>query len=255
MKNITLISDWKLRDPYVSLFKGGIISQIPDAHIIDITHAVDMFMIEQAAFICKTSFAHFPKGTLHIVLAGNTYSKTAKPVLLQFEGHWFLGEDTGVFSILVGENLNYSAYQYRHETVLPNTGKIIEMAKWFFNNEWEQNTIEISNLKPARIILPDYSKEEQIIRGKIVYIDSYCNAITNIPNEMFLEAYSGSFVATVSSSKHIKINRKHDFYNPNEKEVYLLLNRLGFIEITLFQAHIAILGDLKVKDDIEIKFT
>lgn len=255
MKNITLISNWKLRDPYVSLFKGGLLTHIPDAQILDITHAVEMFMVDQAAFICKTSYSHFPKGTLHIILAGNNFSKTSKPILLRFDDHWFLGEDTGIFNILVGDNINYSIFQYQEDRLIPSTEKIIEMAKWFFNNEIEEHTCEIPNLKPARVNLSYYSEEEKIIRGKIAYIDSYCNAITNIPNEMFLEAYSGSFVATVSSSKHLKITRKHDFYNSNEKEVYLLLNRIGFVEITLFQAHIAILGDLKVKDDIEIQFT
>lgn len=255
MKNITLISDWKLRDPYVSLFKGGLLSHIPDVQMFDITHAVEMFMIDQAAFICKTSYSHFPKGTLHIILAGNSFSKTTKPILLHFDDHWFLGEDTGVFNILVGDHFQYSIFQYKEDLLIPSTEKMIEMAKWFFKGEIEEHTTEIFNLKPARVTLPYYSEEEKLIRGKIAYIDSYCNAITNIPNEMFLEANSGSFVATVSSTKHIKITKKHDFYNPNENEVYLLLNRIGFIEITLFQSHIAILGGLKVNDNIEIQFT
>jgi hypothetical protein len=37
--------------------------------------------------------------------------------------------------------------------------------------------------------------------------------------------------------------------------VYLFPNRLGFIEITFFPGKIAILGDIKTKDIIEIKFT
>lgn len=255
MKNITLISDWKLRDPYVSIFKGALISKISDVQIFDITHAVEMFMIDQAAFIIRTSYNHFPKGTLHIILAGNSFSKTSKPVILHFDNHWFLGEDNGVFNILVGDRVDYSIYQYSDEQLIPSTEKMAQMAQWYFNGEIELHTTEIFNLKPARVTLPLFSEEEKLIRGKIVYIDSYCNAITNIPNDMFLEAYSGSFVATVSSTKHIRITKKHDFYNPKEDEVYLLLNRIGYIEITLFQSPIAILGGLKVNDNIEIQFT
>lgn len=255
MKNITLISDWKLRDPYVSLFKGGLLTQIPDAQIFDITHAVEMFMIDQAAFICRASYSNFPKGTLHILLAGNNFSKTSKPILLHYDDHWFLGEDTGVFSILVEDRLDFSIFQYQEDLLISSTEKIIEMAKWFFNNEIEEHTSEIYNLKPARVNLPFISEDKKTIKGKIVYIDSYCNAVTNIPNKMFLEANSGTFVATISSSKYLQITRKHDFYNPNESEIYLLLNRIGFVEITLYHAHIAILGGLKVKDNIEIQFT
>lgn len=255
MAIITLLSDWKLKDPYVSLFKGEIMKHIPAVQIFDITHAIEMFMVDQAAFITKVSYDHFPKETIHIILAGSSFSKKSKPIAMKYNDHWFVGEDTGVFQLILDENFPTVIYQYPDDPLTPSTEKIIQMAKWIINGQIEQNGIEIETLKPARVSQPYYNKSEKLIRGEIVYIDSYCNAITNIPNELFQEFYKGDFLATLSSSKHLKITRKHDFYNPNEREVYLLLNRIGFVEITLYQGHIAILGDLKVKDVIEIKFT
>ena len=64
MKTITLISDWKLRDPYVAMFKGQLLKAVPDANIIDITHAIDSFSIEQTAFILKNSYSSFPEQSL-----------------------------------------------------------------------------------------------------------------------------------------------------------------------------------------------
>ena len=82
MKNITLISNWKLRDPYVAMFKGQLWKAIPDANIIDITHAVDGFSVEQTAFILKNSYKSFPEQTLHIILTGTTMSHTSMPVMV-----------------------------------------------------------------------------------------------------------------------------------------------------------------------------
>ncbi len=43
--------------------------------------------------------------------------------------------------------------------------------------------------------------------------------------------------------------------NANEKEIYLFPNKLGYIEITFYKGAIAMLGDLKINDTIEIQFT
>ena len=50
-------------------------------------------------------------------------------------------------------------------------------------------------------------------------------------------------------------NKMHSYYNANEKEIYLFPNKLGYIEITFYKGAIAMLGDLKINDTIEIQFT
>ncbi|MBC8432782.1 MAG: SAM-dependent chlorinase/fluorinase [Desulfobacterales bacterium] len=51
MSTITLLTDFGLKDTYVGLMKGVILSVNPDAVIIDITHHVDPHDLCQAAFI------------------------------------------------------------------------------------------------------------------------------------------------------------------------------------------------------------
>ncbi len=255
MTNITILSDWKLRDPYVSLFKGDIIQQVPDCQIFDITHAIDLHKIEQGAFISKTSYSHFPKGTIHLLMVGNSFSQKVKPIVMKYHDHWFIGEDTGIFQLILGEEYYSELYQYPDQNSTNPLQKLIELIQWIQSETIQTNAIEILNLKPARMNQLFVNQTENSIRGEVIYIDSQCNAVTNIPNETFNQMYKGSFVATLSSSKHLKITKKHDFYNVSEPEVYLFPNRLGFIEITFFPGKIAILGDIKTKDIIEIKFT
>ena len=49
---ITLLSDWRLRDPYVAMLKGELLKTLPDAQIVDITHYVDKFDLIHPGF-CK----------------------------------------------------------------------------------------------------------------------------------------------------------------------------------------------------------
>ena len=253
---ITLLSDWKLRDPYVGIFKGQLLEKMPNAQIVDITHHLELFNLSQTAFMAKNSYPFFPEKSLHIILCGLTFSTETKPVLLHHNGHFFLGEDTGVFSMMFGQGNVQEAWQYNGDMSLSATEKLAMMASWVFQDTFLENTIPYPDLKFQLSYLsePDYNAERKTISGKIAYIDSCCNAVTNIPISMFEAAGKRPFTAFVSATRSLKINRCHPYYNPRESEVFLVYNRLGFLEITLYRGNIAALADIKIGDDVEIRF-
>jgi len=254
---ITLLSDWKLRDPYIGIFKGQLLKLLPNEQIVDITHHLELFNLSQTAFIAKNSYPFFPEKTLHIILSGLSFSPEMKPVLVMHNKHFFLGEDTGVFSMMFGTE-NIEAYQYNGDISLSTTEKLASMASLVFQNTYSRQTTPYSNLKFQLSILPepdDYFEERKMITGKIAYIDSCCNAITNIPISMFEKAGKREFEAIVSSDvRPLIIKSCHPCYNPKESEVFLVYNRLGFLEITLYEGNIAALADIKVGNNIEIRF-
>jgi S-adenosylmethionine hydrolase len=253
---ITLLSDWKLRDPYIGIFRGQLLEKMPNAQIVDITHHLELFNLSQTAFIAKNSYPFFPEKSLHIILSGLSFSTETKPVLLHHNRHFFLGEDTGVFSMMFGHGNVMEAYQYNGDMLLSATEKLACMALWVFQGTYIENTNPYSALKFQLSYLsePDYNAERKTISGKITYIDSCCNAITNIPISMFEAVGKKPFTATVSAARSLKITRCHPYYNPQESEVFLVYNRLGFIEIALYKGNIAALADIRVGNDIEVRF-
>jgi S-adenosylmethionine hydrolase len=254
---ITLLSDWKLRDPYIGIFKGELLNRIPDAQIVDITHSLEPFNLPQTAFIAKNSYPFFPEKSLHIILSGLSFSPETKPVLLHYRGHFFLGEDTGVFSMMFGMESNFEAFQYNGDMLLSATEKLACMASWVDQGDFTKHALPYSSLKLqiSNLSAPDYNAERKIISGKIAYIDSCCNAITNIPISMFEAAGKKNFVATVSNNtRPLTITCFYPYYNPRESEIFLVYNRLGFLEITLYKGNIAALADIHVGNDVEIRF-
>ncbi|MCL1850830.1 MAG: SAM-dependent chlorinase/fluorinase [Bacteroidetes bacterium] len=254
---ITLLSDWKLRDPYIGIFKGVLLRYLPDIQIVDITHNLEVFNLSQTAFIAKNSYSFFPKRSLHIILSGLSFSNQTKPVLLIHNDHYFLGEDTGVFSMMFNTEKDWKAYQYEGDMSLDAFEKLAAMASWVFQNKYLKNTtpypvlkFQISNLSE-----PEYNAERKIISGKIAYIDSCCNAVTNIPVAMFEAAGKKSFTATVASAtRPLIITQCYTNYNPNDPEVVFVYNHLGFLEIAMYHGNVAVLADLKVGNNIEIIF-
>ncbi|MCQ2264921.1 MAG: SAM-dependent chlorinase/fluorinase [Bacteroidales bacterium] len=256
MKNITLISDWKLRDPYVAMFKGQLLKAIPDANIIDITHAIDSFSIEQTAFILKNSYASFPEQTIHIILTGTTLSHHTLPVMVEYDNHYFVGEDNGVFSLMFTPEEQINAVQFNQED--PETSildKCVQMVNALWNKKLKNQVTPYQQFVKKLQFLPENDTNRKIITGQVTYIDTCCNAITNIPVGLFNESVrNGHFSATLSSSKHITITHHHTFYNPQENEVYLLSNRLGFLELTLNNSRLAVIADIHIGDKVEIQY-
>jgi S-adenosylmethionine hydrolase len=254
---ITLLSDWKLRDPYVGVFKGLLLKQLHNIQMVDITHSLELFNLSQTAFMAKNTYSFFPEKSLHIMLSGLSFSKETKPVLLIYKEHFFLGEDTGVFSMMFHAETDWKAYQYEGDMSLNATEKLAVMASWVFQNTYLKHTTPYPALKfqISHLSEPDYNAERKTISGKIAYIDSCCNAVTNIPISMFEAAGRKEFTAIVSTTRPLKITRCHTFYNPKESEVFFVYNQLGFLEITLFNGNIAALADLKVGNNIEIQFS
>lgn len=256
MKNITLISDWKLRDPYVAMFKGQLLKAIPDANIIDITHAIDSFSIEQTAFILKSSYASFPEKTLHIVLTGTTLSHQSLPVLAEYNGHYFMGEDSGIFSLMFGNEAEIKAIQLSQEDENSSVvEKCVLMAELFFTNKLKNKVTPYTQFVRKLQSGPEHDSTRKTITGHVTYIDTCCNAVTDIPVEMFHNAVkNGNFNVVLSSTKHITITHHHNFYNPRETEVYLLSNRLGYMELTLNNSRLAVIADLRIGDKVEIQY-
>ena len=72
---------------------------------------------------------------------------------------------------------------------------------------------------------------------------------------MFEAVGRKQFTAVVSNNvRPLKITQCHTHYDAQESEVFLVYNRLGFLEIALYEGNIAILADLKVGQNIEIQF-
>ena len=67
MAIITLTSDYGTKDYFTAAIKGALISEAPEVNIVDISHEISAFNIEEAAYILKNAYHHFPQGTIHMI--------------------------------------------------------------------------------------------------------------------------------------------------------------------------------------------
>lgn len=93
---ITLTTDWGCRDFFVGKFKGRMLSLLPQARIVDITHEVEPFDIKSATYVAKNACFEFPQGTIHIIDVNSTDQPDSPSVVVKCEGQYFICTDNGL---------------------------------------------------------------------------------------------------------------------------------------------------------------
>jgi S-adenosylmethionine hydrolase len=99
---ITLLTDFGLTDPYVGVMKGAILSRFRQATLVDLTHGIPPQDIAGAGFWIERSYRWFPKGTVHLVVVDPGVGSGREALVLEVDGHLFVGPDNGVFTAVLG---------------------------------------------------------------------------------------------------------------------------------------------------------
>jgi S-adenosylmethionine hydrolase len=258
MPIITLTTDLGQKDFYLAAVKGFILSSLPDVRIVDVTHQIPSYHITQAAFILGNAFHYFPEGTVHLVSVDNSYQAEPKFVALKAEGHYFIGPDNGIFSLFLDPSkiekivkINLRILDdYIHFPIKDILVKsAVHLAK---GGNMEFLGRKISHLNVRTIIQPVITNDQ--IRGSIIYVDSFKNAITNITRQQFEEVAKGrEFTILFKRSETIeKISLQYSDVLEGEK--LCLFGITGYLEVAINKGEASTLLGMGLGEAIIINF-
>lgn len=254
MPIITFMTDFGIMDNYVAIVKGALLTQNTDLNIIDISHNVNKHDIVQASYILKHAYPYFPKGTIHIVSVKERYSKDIQFVVVKHNEHFFIGPDNGIFSMLFDE-LPSEIYilDKGSDEVFP----LPYVASKAVNYLLSEKSIEKIGIKQESVeirfaIQPVLGKNH--MRGTVILIDDFGNAIVNIKKELFESASDNrSFAIYVKQKSPITKLSEH-YLSVNIGEVLALFNSAGYLEIGVSMGNASTLLDIRPEDTIQIDF-
>ncbi|MEL6677020.1 MAG: SAM-dependent chlorinase/fluorinase, partial [Bacteroidota bacterium] len=102
MPIVTLTSDLGDGSHYAAIVKGVILSLFPGVQLVDVTHNISDFDLMQAAYVVKHMYAAFPVGTIHLIAVDPEHGKTETGIVVEHDGHYFIGPNNGVLSLVCG---------------------------------------------------------------------------------------------------------------------------------------------------------
>jgi S-adenosylmethionine hydrolase len=180
---ITLTSDFGASE-YVGAMKGAIYSINSEAKVVDLTHNIKPFDIRHGAYAIYSTFPYFPKGTVHVVVVDPGVGTKRKGLILKSSGHYFVGPDNGVFSLLEADSIyeilgkNASSTFHGRDIFAPVAAKLdAGQQPQDFGREIEDD---------ERIMKKDVEVFERI-KGEVFCTDVFGNIITSIKREHVLD--------------------------------------------------------------------
>jgi len=256
MAIITITSDWKDGGYYLGALKGAILSISSDIGIVEITNSIPSFDILQEAFVLKSCFRYFPKDSIHLMCVMSEPSYDAPMVILYAENHYFIGVNDGRFSHLF-DNMPIICFEIsREKSRFESTFSSLDMFRngvdIILNNNFEERTIA-SELK-REVIAGVVSNDDGIV-GKILYIDPFGNAITNIEKSLFESIQKGRSYTIYARGPYNKIHRLSKGYRDSAPgAVIAMFNSLGLLELAVNQGNMSELEGLLPSSEVRIKF-
>lgn len=239
MRTITLTTDFGLKDPYVGMMKGMILSTNPEVRIVDITHGIDPQDVREGAFIVAESNRYFEKGTIHIAVVDPTVGSDRRPIVFSKKGHFFIGPDNGVFTLLYDETVRvYALENHRYmakevsstfhgrDIFAPAAAYLAFGVQPSMFGRVVEDPVHLSGVRPLI--------DGTLLQGEIVRFDGFGNAITNI-SKADIDAFCQGRPYTISLQDR-SFSCLHRSYC--EAEITCLIGSAGYVEFGLFKGNL-----------------
>lgn len=258
MAIITLTTDLGLKDHYVGVVKGSIIQQCEQAQIVDITHLIPPYDIMEAAFTVKNAYQSFPEGAIHIIGVNPEVELESDHLLVLYKGHYFIGADNGIFSLILDEEadeiyeLNISPTE--EDLTFPTKDVFAKAACHLVKGGTPamigKAVSEFKRRMPFQAV-----SQDNVIKGIVIHIDHYGNVITNVEESLFKAFGSGRDFAIEFRGGDYDIKRIGRAYSEvPEGEKLAIFGSSGLLEISINKGNASQLLGLKKSDTIRIAF-
>ena len=259
---ITLTTDFGTNDHFVGAVKGVILDIVPEAAIVDISHAIQAFDVLDGAIAISQTYSLFPTGTVHMVVVDPGVGTTRRPIIASSDGYHFVAPDNGVLSMVYAKEerihvRHVTSDHYFHQPV-SNTfhardvfapvaaylAKMVDSHK--FGDEIE-DYVKFAAPKPKAVA-------ENKIRAVVLKVDRFGNLITNITPDDVPSLFSGkaAFKITVGSKEITEIRNAYAEGAPGE--VFGILGSMGYLEVVANRAPAAQLTGVGKGAEVTVQF-
>jgi S-adenosyl-L-methionine hydrolase (adenosine-forming) len=239
---ITLTTDFGSNDHFVGTMKGVILDIVPDAEIVDISHAVQAYDVLDGALTISQAYSYFPNRTVHVVVIDPGVGTARRPIVASCEKYHFVAPDNGVLSLVYAreQRMHVRHITSQHYFLQPVSNTF--HARDIFSPVAAYLAKEVDSLKFGDEV-DDYVKfsapkpkavDQNKIRGVVLKVDRFGNMITNITPQdvpaIFGDA-AKKFKIVIGSREITEIRNAYAEGAPGE--VMAILGSMGYLEIAV----------------------
>jgi S-adenosylmethionine hydrolase len=251
MNIITLTTDFGTRDWFVGSMKGVILGVNPHAMIVDITHEISAGDIRAGAFAVMASYRCFPRNTVHVAVVDPGVGSGRAAIVVRTADYYFVGPDNGVLSWALAKEKIVEIWQIENQTYFRQPVSRTFHGRDIFAPVAARLTQRILMDSLGRK-LNDYAKLDWpntdviggVLRGEIIFIDRFGNAITNIESP-------AKSTARVRVPGKLECAIKSFYQEVPHGQPLAIVGSAGFLELSVNGGNAAQTFGLKLGDAAE----
>lgn len=253
---ITITSDWGNRDFYRAAVEGSLMKKIPGCRIFAVSHEIASFDTLEASYALRNAWHNFPDGSIHIIAVRSEASIQHQHVMIEYKNHYFIGADNGIFGLVFDEKpdkiVAIDIHQDSSVFTFPSKDVFVLVAAFIAEGK---NTDELGQVQKAFKEHIPYRPviESDLIKGIVIHIDRYGNAVTNITQGQFKKN-------TKNRRYQIKVRGNYvdklveAYEDAPEGEMLAVFGSSDLLEIAINQGRANDLLGIKIKDTVRIEF-
>ena len=257
---IALLTDFGLEGGFVGVMKGVIYSINPEAKIVDITHNLTPHDIEEGAFYILTSYKYFPENTIFVVVVDPGVGGRRRIILTKSPKYCFIAPDNGILSWVLREEKAEKVLQVTQDKYF-----LKPISSTFHGRDifapvagYLSKGIPISEFgdeieDPVSISFPEPIVRKEKIEGRVLLIDRFGNAITNLSLKRFPFLKDSCFRLRM---KTVEVTRVLEHYlQGRDEDPFLIAGSSGFWEISLSRKSFAKKYHIKRGDEFTLSLS
>lgn len=184
---ITLTTDFGLRDPFVGIMKGVMLTICPSARLVDLTHDIAPQDVLGGGLALEAALPFFPAGTVHLAVVDPGVGTARRPIAIRADGHYLVGPDNGLFTFAL-EGAGWAAV-----ALTAPDYRLAEVSRTFHGRDvfapaaaYLASGVPLERLgppvaAPERLRRPGCRLEGGELVGAVIDVDHFGNLLTSIP--------------------------------------------------------------------------
>ncbi len=254
MITVSLISDIGTNSNDLARFKLRFRKQVEGAELEVLKADIDRHKITEAAYIADCMLPEMGKNDLLIVDVESDMLANGPALLAACDDQWIITSNSG-FLHMLGDRIGkvYAAPDdwVKQGATFTLLNTYLPLLKHFLK-DGVQGLKPFENLKERAGLQPVI--EENGMRGTVIYVDNFGNAITNIQRETFEEVRNGRKML-IRLNRHETKDSVVDFYSATgDGEVAVVWTSNGHLQVSIYHGNASRLLGLTKEKMISIKF-
>lgn len=255
---ITLTTDFGTADHFVGAMKGVILSIAARAGIVDITHEIEPFNVNEAAFVIAQAWSFFPKRTVHVIVIDPGVGSARRPILAEAGGQFFIAPDNGVLSMIYDSGAHkvrvisnprlmsktISRTFHGRDVFAPAAAHLARGVAPVKFGKIIRDYVRSSTLQPSRV-------EKNVYAGTILKVDRFGNLITNLHINDFPEVRTRPIELRVGAERIHRLALT--FAEAAIGELFAIVGSSGYVEVAANQTSAAKLLGCSAGAPVELR--